>query len=182
MSDMHDHDLPAALRMQLRALRTPQPPGRELWPGIAARLAAQPPRTATPSLHRRLLPALAVAATLAVAVGLGWQLRPASPAAIDAGAAAPVPAGAPLLAIADAMGREYRGALREIPAPAPSNPAYASLLELDASAAAVHDALAQDPDSLFLLQRLQHVHARRLALTRQLAGVPATVRSLEDLS
>ncbi len=181
MSDTHDHDLPAALRMQLRALRTPQPPQRELWPDIAARLAAQPPRSAAPPPHRRLLPALAVAATLAVAVGLGWQLRPASPA-IDAGTDAPPPADAPLLAIADAMGREYRGALREMPAPAPSSPVYASLLELDASAAAVEDALAQNPDSLFLLQRLQHVHARRLALTRQLAGVPATARSLEDLS
>lgn len=182
MSDTHDHDLPAALRMQLRALRTPQPPQRELWPDIAARLAAQPPRSAAPPPHRRLLPALAVAATLAVALGLGWQLRPTGPAAIDAGTTAPIPTGAPLLAIADAMGREYRGALREMPAPKPSSPAYASLLELDASAAAVEDALAQNPDSLFLLQRLQHVHARRLALTRQLAGVPATARSLEDLS
>jgi len=182
MNDTRDHDLPAALRMQLRALRTPQPPRRELWPDITARLVAQP-RRAAPPLHRRLLPALAVAATLALAVGLGWQLRPAGPAAIDAATAAtPVPAGVPLLAIADAMGREYRGALREIPAPAPSSPVYASLLELDASAAAVRDALAQDPDSLFLLQRLQYVHARRLALTRQLAGAPATVRSLEDLS
>ncbi|MGJ4731188.1 hypothetical protein ACQYWP_18140, partial [Luteimonas sp. SDU101] len=76
----------------------------------------------------------------------------------------------PLVVVADAMTREYRGALREVPAPRPATPGYRSLLELDASAAAVREALAQDPDAIFLLQRLQHIHARRLALTRQLAS------------
>lgn len=172
----HDHDLPAALRMQLRALRTPEPPARELWPGIAARLSAQPQAQARPSSTvsrwRRLPQALSVAAVLALALGLGWQLRPSGQDAVQevAPTGQPAPATAPLVVVADAMSREYRGALREIPAPPPATPGYRSLLELDASAAAVRDALAQDPGAVFLLQRLQHIHARRLALTRQLAS------------
>ena len=49
----HDHDLPAALRMQLRTLRTPEPPARELWPDIAARLPTQPRAAAEPAPRRR---------------------------------------------------------------------------------------------------------------------------------
>ena len=169
----HDHDLPAAMRLQLRALRTPEPPARELWPDIATRIAAQPQAPeASSRRHPRLFPALAAAAVLALAIGLGWQLRPsgAEPAQASAVANVPTASPAPLVIMADAMAREYRGALREVPAPRPATPGYGSLLELDASAAAVREALAQDPEAVFLLQRLQHIHARRLALTRQLAS------------
>ena len=170
----HDHDLTAALLMQLRALRTPEPPAGELWPDIAARIAAQPQAAAAASPRRaRLFPAIAAAAVLALAVGVGWQLRPpgAGPAHASAAATAvPAVPTAPLVIVADAMTREYRGALREVPAPRPATPGYDSLLELDASAAAVREALALDPEAVFLLQRLQHIHARRLALTRQLAS------------
>lgn len=178
MNDRHDHNLPAALRMQLRALRTPEPPSRELWPDIATRIASQPQAGATTVARRRrarLLQALSAAAVLALALGLGWQLRPGghdpTPGSVPAHASGqPAAPEAPLVVVADAMTREYQGALREVPAPRPSAPGYRSLLELDASAAAVRDALAQDPDAVFLLQRLQDIHARRLALTRQLAS------------
>ena len=174
MNDLRrDQDLPAALRMQLRALRTPEPPARDLWPDIATRIAAQPQATAaSPRRRPRLIPAIAAAAVLALAIGLGWQLRPASPEPAHASTVGTEPAAArdPLLIVADAMAREYLGALREVPAPRPTAPGYESLLELDASAAAVRDALAQAPDAVFLLQRLQHIHAQRLALTRQLAS------------
>lgn len=179
----NEHDLPPALRMQLRALHTAQEPGRDLWPGIAARLAEQPPAQAqgpAPSSSGRwrgLPRMLCLAAVLALALGLGWQLRPGdqppAPAAVSPAPASDMigPAtGAPLVVVAEAMTREYRGALRELPAPRPATPGYSSLLELDANAAAVREALAQDPDAVFLLQRLQHIHARRLALTRQLAS------------
>ena len=165
--DRHDSDLPAALGMQLRALRTPEPPARELWPDIAARLADAQRQAAPPRRGVGLLPTLALAAALVLAVGLGWQLQPTGPGA----APEPAPARqAPLLVVADAMTREYNGALRELPAPPPAAPGYESLLELDANAAAVRDALAKAPEATFLLQRLQHIHARRLALTRQLAS------------
>ena len=177
----NEHDLPAALRMRLRTLRAPRDPGHDLWPGIAAKLAAQPraqaPAAASSARWRRLPQVLSMAAVLALALGLGWQLRPDRPPT-PAAAVSPAPAsgtigpatGAPLVVVAEAITREYQGALRQLPAPRPATPGYSSLLELDASAAAVREALAQDPDAIFLLQRLQHIHARRLALTRQLAS------------
>lgn len=171
-----DHDLPATLRMQLRALRTPEAPARELWPDIAARIAAQPQAPAEAparSPWRRLPQALSVAAVLALALGLGWQLRPSGQETAERApppTGQPAAAAAPLVVVADAMSREYQGALREIPPPSPATPGYRSLLELDASAAAVREALAQDPGAVFLLQRLQHIQARRLELTRQLAS------------
>ncbi|MCA0393816.1 MAG: hypothetical protein LCH70_06815 [Proteobacteria bacterium] len=177
-------DMPAALRMHLRGLRRDALPGRDLWPAIDARLsdaardAAPTPRTARP---RRPLPAFAAAAVLAVALGLGWQLRSdAEPTAVagpqDAVPPTAAPAGdgtpagrAPLVVMADAMAREYQGALREVSAMQPDAPAHASLDQLDASAVAVREALAQDPDAQYLLQQLQRIYAQRLSLTQRLA-------------
>lgn len=171
-----DHDLPAALRLQLRGLRTPSLPRRDLWPDIAARIAAQTqaaPAQAFPAprARRRAWPALATAAVLALAVGLGWQLRPehaaTAPLAVaqaDAQRAAP-----PLLVAADAMTREYQGALRELPGVRPASAQYASLVQLDASAEQVRAALAQAPQSQFLLHRLQRIYEHRLSLTQRLA-------------
>jgi hypothetical protein len=71
---------------------------------------------------------------------------------------------------ARAMTREYQGALKVIssstPAAAASTPA---LRELDASAAQIRGALARDPDARFLLDRLRHTYALRLALTQRAA-------------
>src|SRR5690606_24687994 len=116
---------------------TSEPPARDLWPHIATRIAFEP-QAASASPHRRprLVPAIAAAAVLALAVGVGWQLRPASPGPAVASAVATAPAAArdPLVIVADAMAREYQGALREVPAPRPTAPGYDSLLELAASA------------------------------------------------
>lgn len=71
---------------------------------------------------------------------------------------------------ADAMTREYEGALREIEAILGTGTAPAPLSELDASAAEVRAALARSPDSLFLFDRLQRIYAQRLALTLRLAA------------
>ena len=59
----------AELRMALRGLRQDADPGQDLWPGIAARIAALPRQaTAAPSqrAHRWLWP-LATAASLLLA-------------------------------------------------------------------------------------------------------------------
>lgn len=169
----HPHpsdDLPAALRLQLRGLRRDVLPERELWPDIASRLSAQAreaPQVAEPS-RRRALPALAAAAVLVLAAGIGWLQRPgADTAAAPDGSA--LAGAAPLVVEADAMAREYQGALREIAAMLPAADEYAALSQLDASASAVRDALAQDPDAHFLLQRLQRIYAQRLSLTQRLA-------------
>ncbi|HRP72382.1 MAG TPA: hypothetical protein PK743_07090 [Luteimonas sp.] len=168
-------DLPAALRLQLRSLRADTPPARDLWPDIAARIAATPQSATaadTPPARRgiRAWPALATAAALALAVGLGWQLRPTAPGVEQLPAIAGIdPIARPLLIEADAMTREYQGALRELPPLRPATAGYATLLQLDASADAVREALAQDPDARFLLQRLQRVYAQRLSLTQRLS-------------
>lgn len=162
-------ELPDALRWQLRGLRRDAEPRRELWDGIAARIAMQPQsRPAAPVASRRRarpFALLATAAVLAMAVGIGWQLRPDA-----APAPASVPtAQAPLLAIeADAMAREYEGALRVVQAAQVTPVASPALAELDASAAALRAAIAQAPDSRFLFDRLQRVYAQRLALTQRL--------------
>lgn len=172
--DPSNTDLPAALRMQLRGLRTDLPPAGDLWPGIAARIATQAQDAPAAGPRRfRAFPALATAAALALAVGLGWQLRPEAPA--PAGDASPPPVAgapmyaAPLVVAAEAMTLEYRGALRELSSVRPATAEYATLLELDASADAVREALARDPDARFLLERLQRIYAQRLSLTQRLA-------------
>jgi Anti-sigma-K factor rskA. len=166
--DIARDDFPDALRWQLRALRRDVEPRRELWDGIAARIAATPQvgpaPSATPRRPHRGLSFLAAAAVLALAVALGWRLHPEA-------VPRPAPAReAPLLVAADAMTREYEGALREIEAILGTGTAPAPLSELDASAAEVRAALARSPDSLFLFDRLQRIYAQRLALTLRLAA------------
>ncbi|TDK21535.1 hypothetical protein E2F46_14980 [Luteimonas aestuarii] len=168
-------DLPALLRMQLRGLRTDAPPSRDLWDGIANRIANTPQQVAAvaPITARRHPVAwFAAAAVLALAVGMGWQLRPGGPAtATPPTATAPVQSGNGLLvAQADAMAREYEAALREIESARGLDTTPAVLAELDASVATIRAALAQAPDSRFLFDRLQRVYAQRLSLTQRLVS------------
>jgi hypothetical protein len=179
----HDHDndpsaperLPDALRLRLRGLRRELPPARDLWPDISARLAAHPqasaadqPHAATPlRAHRRRrgmhrLGWLAAAASIALAIGIGWQLRPQ---AVDA----PV-AGRDTMLVrqADAMTREYDAAVRELETAEPAVRETGALQQLDRSAAEVRAALARDPDAVFLLEQLRRVYTQRLSLTRRL--------------
>lgn len=166
-----DDDLPPALRLQLRGLRFESRPGHDLWPGIAARIAAAQPRPdpVAPGQPPRLLAAAwtATAASVALALGIGWQLRTASLEPIS-----PVPAThAPLLLLqADAMAREYEAALREVEVARPAAVRDQDALGLlDRSAAEVRHALARDPDARFLLEQLQRIYSQRLALTRRLS-------------
>ncbi|WP_374603646.1 hypothetical protein [Arenimonas sp.] len=144
------------LRWQLRQLPREMEPGRDLWPGIAARL--QPP--ASP---RRWpwLAGLALAACLCLAVGLALTLRPATPAAD--------PVADLVRREAAAMTLEYEAALRELqsaPVPEPLQPALATL---DASAGEIRAAMAEQPGSLHLLDQLKRTYSRRLALTQRAA-------------
>jgi len=155
-------DFPDSLRWQLRSLRRDVAPGHDLWPTIAQRIAATPQVSArpAPAAWKRYAP-LATAASLALAIGLAWQLRPAP---------APVPdmEARLLTAEADAMTREYQAALLElnhgVSARAPQE-----LHVLDRSAAQIRTALRRDPDARFLLERLQRTYERRLELTQRLA-------------
>ena len=75
-------DLSAALRLQLRGLRRDALPQRDLWPDIASQLSTRdretPPVAEAP--RRRALPALAAAAVLVLAAGIGWLQRPGADA------------------------------------------------------------------------------------------------------
>lgn len=156
MNDIHDHDSDERLRWQLRALRTDVPPANDLWPGIAARLDA--PQSRVP--RRRAFAWLAAAASLLLAFGFGWQLRPV--------AHAPVPADASLVQQeAEAMTRDYDAALRRLQASAPGSNNDPVLHDLDRNAGLIHDALQRDPDASFLLQRLRHTYEKRLELTQR---------------
>lgn len=156
MNDIHENEFDERLRWRLRALRTDAPPSRDLWPAIAARL--ETPR-AQVSRHRPLA-WLAAAASLLLAFGFGWQLRPL--------AQAPAPAAASLVQQeAEAMTRDYDAAMRRMQASAPASNNDPVLHELDRSAGLIRSALQRDPDAGFLLQRLRHTYEKRLALTQR---------------
>lgn len=154
--------LDGRLRFALRELRRDDPPSTDLWPGIAARIAqapqqCAPQKPAAPARHHRLAP-WALAASMVLAVGIAWQLRPP--------AAAPDPASSPVSREAAALTREYEAALSELDHAGPSDDA--ALRELDRSAATIRAALTRDPDARFLLDRLQDTYRRRLSLTQRL--------------
>lgn len=201
--DHRPEPLPEALAADLLALRSPAPPSRDLWPAIAARLeprvaapqklAARPDRPDAPAppggtaavqrtrhvRHKRRNAGYAAAAAVVLAAGIGWQMWPRGGTSVPAPPPGTQVAGigsdadAPLLHAADALAREYQGALREVGAGA-ANPlagaapvATASGLdaELERSATEVRAALARDPDALHLFHRLQRIYAHRLALS-----------------
>jgi hypothetical protein len=149
------------LRDRLRALRSDCLPDHDLWPAIAARIVAPAASPAPARTARARLAPWALAASLLLAVLLAWQHN----------ATAPRAAGDRLIASeADAMTREYAGALRVITASAPlDDAAIPGVRDLDRSAAQIRSALARDPGSRFLLDRLQHTYTTRLALTQRAA-------------
>lgn len=160
MNEQHDIG-EASLRMALQALRQDVEPGRDLWPGIAAKLTPQPVAARS---SRRIWP-FAMAASMLLALGLVRQNGPeqARPVAV----AAPGPAAAPMDSEAEALTLHYQAALREIdarPAPASWQP---GLEALDHGAQQVLAALHHSPQSPQLLEQLRQIYARRLALSRR---------------
>lgn len=173
-----DGTLPDALRWELRAMRRDAAPERDLWPSIAQRLAATPQIAPAPVVARRRwigIAPLATAASLALALGIAWQLRP-----IDAPMPGRPAANDPHVQLitreADAMTLEYQAALRELNAGRPPQarpaPVAPEIKLLDRSAAQIRTALTRDPDARFLLNQLQRTYTRRLELTERLAAAP----------
>ena len=154
-------------RWALRDLRRDIVPGRDLWPQVAARIAAGTPLIdagRTTRRNPRPVAPLAIAASLLLAVGVAWQFWPPMQSATQ-------PTARLIQAEAHAMTREYDAALREVEASAPETAAsrQPALRELDRSAAQIRTALARDPDARFLLERLRHTYSLRLALTQRAA-------------
>ncbi|MFT3754587.1 MAG: hypothetical protein QM769_01350 [Pseudoxanthomonas sp.] len=158
-----------ALRWQLRGLRRDVEPSSDLWPGIAARIAAAKPvpahaapRATTPPRRRasRWLPA-AMAASLLLAAGLFWPRSGITP---------PAPAGDPLIQReAIALSQHYQSAFAQLPPPAETSGYIPAIRDLDDSAAQILVAITHAPQSRFLLESLQRTYARRLALTQRAA-------------
>lgn len=165
--------LPDALRWELRALRRDVAPATDLWPSIAHRIAATKQATPAPAFSRpawRRFAPIATAATLALAIGIAWQVRP-----VQAPGGAPAsndPHARLMVREAEAMTLEYQAALKELDAGPQVRPAQTApaLKVLDRSAAQIRTALTRDPDARFLLDRLQRTYNRRLELTQRLSA------------
>ena len=153
-------------RNEMRKLGGPVEPARDLWPGIAARIAAQPV-PAAPS-RRRALGWLALAATLVVAIGAvltaqRWQQH--APTVV----APPVIAEAPIAPTPTPT----RTASADLPHTAldwavPDDPRLAATAQdLDNASAQLQDALEQRPDAVFLVGLLNRTNAMRLRLMRK---------------
>ncbi len=143
------------LRWQLRQLPRELDPPRDLWPGIAGRLAQRPAKRGRWPLG------LALAASLVLALGLAFGLPGAGPSE------ATVVRGELVQREADGLTREYQAALSQFegaPIPEPLVPALATL---DRSAADIRSALDADPGAVFLLGQLRRTYARRLSLTQR---------------
>ena len=165
----------AALRLALRGLRRDVEPETDLWPGIAARIAALPRQApaAPPKRTPRWLWPLATAASLLLAVGVTWKMQPATLSPDTQGAAivtttAGAGGQAPLVQReAEILTVQYRAALRELDAQSVPAGWQPGLEALDRSAAEIRGALQRDPDSRLLLERLRDTYTRRLALSRR---------------
>ncbi len=145
------------LRWQLRQLPRDIEPAHDLWRNIGPQLGNGGQRRRYPGLMT-----VALAASLTLAVGLGWRLTHVRSADPSTDSTAQL-----LSQEAGAMTREYEAAYRQLeiaPVPAPLAPGLASL---DRSARQLRSALASDPGSVQLFQQLRKVYARRLALTQR---------------
>ncbi|GGD35897.1 hypothetical protein [Pseudoxanthomonas indica] len=148
-----------SLRWKLRGLRQDQPPARDLWPDISARIAQLPPRQEEAPLQRlsgvRRFAPWAMAASLVLTVGLAWQATRVAPQD-------PV-----IPREAASLTRDYQGALAQMQG-AEAHPEFGvALQELDRSAAQIRAAIDHDPNAMFLLEQLRRTYAKRLALTQR---------------
>lgn len=156
-----DDELPEALRFQLRALRRDEAPARELWPDLAARIGTA--RMATAPARRRWAMPVALAATLAIALGAAGLWR---------GVMLPTPEAASATLVqreAAGMAKQYDAAFSEVATASSTPDLQPAFDELDRNASLILDALAHDPDSRLLLEQLRRTYAHRLALAQRAA-------------
>lgn len=158
-----NHPSEHELRWRLRQLPREREPGRDLWPGIAARIETTTQRQADSRSRLRWVWAAAAAAALVLAVGLTLRHElPLAPPAIVADRARDA-----LLRQADALSTEYRAALAQFDGATLPRPIEPTLRELDNSTERIRMALRADPDAVFLLDQLRRTYARRLELTQR---------------
>jgi hypothetical protein len=163
------------LLLRLAALPQEAEPARDLWPGIAARLAPREPVAApAPSRRRRLRFLIRAAAALllftgGVAVGRQWEDRP--PAA--APAVRPVRDSLAPAVEVQRTGTEYVAALRSL-AERPDSPATQAQgreAALSALYGAAHELVRLSPNDAGVTQILKTVSVTR-------SGKPAEIRTV----
>lgn len=148
------------LRWRLRQLPREIEPARDLWPDIAASAKRAPAKPRWHWMH-----SLAMAASVALAIGLAWRIAPPPPA--PATTAQSDEEARILEREAAAMTHEYKAALLELNgAPVPDS-IEPDLRVLDDSARQIRAAIAANPDSPALLQQLRKTYSRRLELTQR---------------
>ena len=144
-------------RSQMRGLNTPEPPARDLWPELSARIAQQP-RLAPRRNWRRGFAAIAAALVVASGAGLlAYRLDPKVAPSVstpEIGAtqnAAPAPRTALDWAV-------------------PADPRLvAAAQDLDKASADLQAALEARPDAVFLVSMINRTNAQRMRLLRQSA-------------
>jgi hypothetical protein len=156
-------------RNEMRKLGGAVEPARDLWPSIAARVAAEPADVSAAFSRRRQMVWLAVAATVLIAVGstltaYRWQ-RAATPLPVPANAtAAAAPTAAATAAVAESSERPSTALDWAVPA----DPQLAATAQnLDNASAQLQDALERRPDAVFLVGLLNRTNAQRLRLMRK---------------
>lgn len=147
---------------QLRALPRELEPGRDLWPAVASGIAQRAPRRRN---HLRWIAPLAMAASVLLTVGIVSNAQHAakSPAVDPAGAIASQVVARESRAITD----EYQAALRQFDGAPVAAEAKPTLKTLDKSVEQIRRAIADDPDSMFLLEQLRRTYELRLTLTQR---------------
>jgi hypothetical protein len=134
-------------RNQMRELDGPLEPARDLWPDVAARIAAQRPQR---SRFPRIGMAIAASLVIAVAAGLIAQRMPQHRSVV-----------------AEDTGEDT------IPRPAlewaqPENPVLAAAAQdLDGASAQLQQALEQNPEAVFLVGMLNRTNGQRMRLLQQ---------------
>ena len=162
---MNNHDELDLLR-RLKQLPREREPQRDLWAGIAARIDAQPVQARRAS-RSWMAAGFALAATLAVVVVFATRqpTAPAAPAVVSQPAKNP---GAQLVRLqADALALEYTVALEAFEGEPLPREFRAAAVELDDSARRIRSALRQEPDAVYLLERLRHTYDQRLKLSQR---------------
>jgi anti-sigma factor RsiW len=165
-----------------------RPPQRDLWPGIAGRLAEGTAVLPLAPRRRRLafsIPQLAAAAVVLMAVSAGAALLAthAGPRTVFAVAGAPA-AAQPMAGLASAKGVEsYGSAIRDLESAlvarrstldtATVRAVQQSLTIIDAAIRQAEAALAQDPNSMYLNSHLEHALGRKLEVLRRVTTLTA---------
>lgn len=158
---MTNHPLNTTSEAQLRLLLRGLPRERELesdlWPGIQAEI-----RQGGSGSHRRTWSVFAMAASLALvavmALPLLLQNQPTNPNGLERQVVSGEVA---------AMNTEYLAALKEFPRVELAPEVKTQIQLLDDSADELRQALAQSPQSTYLLPILRRIYLQRLQLTQR---------------